>query len=286
MTGDEDWPEALNPFCAAWGLVPERVLSRSPWALVAHVRRGGEALVLKLADPETDEVRGADLLAHFGGCGAVRLVARDGPASLIECAEPGTVLAALVAAGRDEEATRILCGVAQALHAAPAVAVPCPTVEDLGRGFARFRTHRRRGDLDPARVAQAAADYAALAAGQGPRVVLHGDLHHENILWDAERGWLAIDPKGVTGEPAFETAAALRNPIRTGTPCAEPAVMARRVDIMAGMLGLDRARILGWCAAQAVLAAIWSIEDGLGRRERLDHWLAVEACARGLIRDA
>ncbi len=38
-----------------------------------------------------------------------------------------------------------------------------------------------------------------------------GDLHHENILAAERAPWLAIDPKGVIGEPAYEMGALLRN---------------------------------------------------------------------------
>ena len=283
MGPGESWPAALQPYLDLWRLTPEHMLGQSPWSLVARVRRDGVPLVLKVVDPDSDEMRGPDLLAHFAGHGTVRLLAREGPASLIECATPGRPLAALVAEGRDAEATRILCTTAAALHAAPPTPVACPTVEALAGGFARIRDHPRAGTLGRDTIDRAAGLYADLAATQGQPVVLHGDLHHENVLWDEARGWRAIDPKGVRAEPAYEMGAALRNPITPDTPAADPATMARRVDIMTETLGLDRSRILGWCAAQAVLAAIWSIEDGLGRQERLDHWRAVEACARQLL---
>ncbi|MEZ5667959.1 MAG: aminoglycoside phosphotransferase family protein [Alphaproteobacteria bacterium] len=282
MAPAADRPAALRPWLARWRLTPEAVLGRSPWSLAMRVRRDGRPLVLKLVDPATDEMNGAPLLARFGGRGAVRLLARDGAASLLECAQPGRPLAALVGEGRDDAATRILCTVAQALHQAPIAGAPCPTVARLGAGFARIRRHPRRAALPPATLDRAAGLYRDLAASQDRRVLLHGDLHHENVLFDAGRGWLAIDPKGALGEPAWEAGAALRNPLGPDTPAADPETMARRVAVMAEMLALDRRRILGWCAAQAVLAAIWSIEAGRGRPVRLAHWLAVADCAWGL----
>ena len=104
--------------------------------------------------------------------------------------------------------------------------------------------------------------YAELSASQGPRVLLHGDLHHYNILEDARRGWLAIDPKGVLGERAFEAGAMLRNPLGEMRQFADAAIISRRTAILTELLGLDRQRILGWAFSQAVLSALWSIEDG------------------------
>jgi streptomycin 6-kinase len=50
-----------------------------------------------------------------------------------------------------------------------------------------------------------------IASSESP-VLLHGDLHHFNILSARRQPWLAIDPKGVAGEPAYEPGALLRNP--------------------------------------------------------------------------
>jgi streptomycin 6-kinase len=90
-------------------------------------------------------------------------------------------------------------------------------------------------------------------------VLLHGDLHHCNILAARRRPWLAIDPKGLAGEPAYEAGALLRNP--DPRRYLDPKVQRRRVDVLHEELALEKDRILGWGVAQAVLAAWWSIED-------------------------
>ncbi len=76
------------------------------------------------------------------------------------------------------------------------------------------------------------------------------------------RGWLAIDPKGVVGEAAYEVGASLRNPIEDARLFANSGIILRRVAIFAERLGFDRDRLIGWCFAQVVLATIWSLEDG------------------------
>jgi streptomycin 6-kinase len=117
-------------------------------------------------------------------------------------------------------------------------------------------------------------------------VLLHGDLHHYNILAAGReplrqaqgRLWLAIDPKGIVGEPAYELGAWLRNP--TPQVFSWPdmqQVTARRVDQFAEILELDRRRIIGWGIAQAVLSAWWDYED-FGR-----GWKPVLACADWLL---
>ena len=90
-------------------------------------------------------------------------------------------------------------------------------------------------------------------------MLLHGDLHHENIISAVRDPWLAIDPKGVVGEAEYEVGAFLRNRLFLG-PRPER-LLARRVDQFVEELGFDRERVLGWSLAQAVLAACWSFED-------------------------
>ena len=86
--------------------------------------------------------------------------------------------------------------------------------------------------------------------------MLHGDLHHFNILRSDAHGWLAIDAKGVVGEPAYETGALLRNPMPAVLDLPDPArVLRRRADALCEALDLDVARVYGWAYAQAVLSA-------------------------------
>ncbi len=93
-------------------------------------------------------------------------------------------------------------------------------------------------------------------------MLLHGDFHHYNILAAERQPWLAIDPKGVVGDPAYETGAFLYNRLPDELqPDELRAILARRVEQLAVELTLDRDRILGWGLAQAVLSAWWSYED-------------------------
>jgi streptomycin 6-kinase len=104
--------------------------------------------------------------------------------------------------------------------------------------------------------------FAELASSQRNARLLHGDLHHYNVLADSQRGWLAIDPKGVIGEPEYEIGAVLRNPHERPDLFISASAIERRLTRFAKRLNLDLQRALAWGFAQAVLSAIWSIEDG------------------------
>lgn len=278
--------QELSRAVARWGLVLEGPPLRSPTGCVAFARRGTDdgQVVVKIADPGSDEARGASVLRHFGGRASVIVLDAVDGVALLERARPGRPLTQLVLAGRDDEATGHLCAVMAALHGAePSAVLPSklpavesaggfPRVEDWGTALAQYQ---RTGDTSIAAtlVARAAALFAELAASQGVRRLLHGDLHHGNVLLDDRRGWLAIDPKGVVGEPAYECGAALRNPDVAPTLVASRAVAERRSHIMAERLGLDRRRVLDWAFAQAVLSAVWAREGG----DRPDWALAAAA---------
>lgn len=72
---------------------------------------------------------------------------------------------------------------------------------------------------------------------------------------------MTIDPKGVVGELEFELGAALRNPWDRPSLFTDPGVIRRRVRVLSDTLHLDECRVRGWAFAQAVLSAVWTIED-------------------------
>jgi streptomycin 6-kinase len=156
-----------------------------------------------------------------------------------------------------------------------------PTAKDWGKGFERYAAS---GDAQVPKHLLSAADrvYSELCGSQTRVRLLHGDLHHYNVLLDAERGWLAVDPKGVVCELEYEVGAALRNPYERPELFAGPWIIRKRVDYLARELSLDPTRVLSWAFAQAVLSAIWLIEDGL-RVEAGNAWIALANAIRPLL---
>jgi streptomycin 6-kinase len=114
--------------------------------------------------------------------------------------------------------------------------------------------------------------------------VLHGDLHHHNLLASERATWLAADPKGLVGPRQAEAAALLRNPRHfiLGHPD-RAALLADRVAILAERLDDDAARIAGWSYVLAVVAARWAADDREGDAE-VTRWLACADALRGVAR--
>jgi streptomycin 6-kinase len=95
-------------------------------------------------------------------------------------------------------------------------------------------------------------------------MLIHGDFHHFNVL-SSERGWLAIDPKGVVGPAAYEVGPLLINPWDEFLTRPDPVrLTGRRIAILAERLGFERERVRDWGLAHAVLSAWWTIEESAG----------------------
>jgi streptomycin 6-kinase len=261
---------ALDPFLQLWGLefegAPPAPGGREPYpgtGEVAFVRRAGRPLVLKLLPYGSDEWLSGAVLAHWGGQGAVRLIEQASGAVLIERAIPGDDLIAMATAERDDEATAILCDVMAKLNRPAPTGAPFRTIVDWGRGFARNRAAAVEAGMDGNLIDRAERLFHQLCATQDRPILLHGDLQHFNVVHDTRRGWLTIDPKGILGEPTYETGAMLRNPMTRPEFCADPAVIERRARLISARLGYGYDRVIGWCFAQWVLSDLWAIEDHL-----------------------
>lgn len=253
----------LRRLARLWGVVLEDSVLETPTGCVAFGRRGEDCVVLKIPRPENDETHSLAALLHFAGSGAVRVLEHGPGAMLLERAIPGRPLTDLVIASCDDEATGIICDLIAALHrpALPADAVnQFPSIEDWGSELKSYRNDA--GAIPFNLLDRAVALFAELASSQGPRRLLHGDLHHHNILYDQHRGWVAIDPKGVVGESPYEIGSALRNPTQDPARFAVASIIERRIAVVGERLQFDRDRVLAWAFAQAVLSAIWCIQDG------------------------
>ena len=230
-------------------------------SVVAFGARGNQSVVLKVLRHPGDEWLSGDVLNAFDGRGVVRVYEYVEGAVLLERLNPGTSLAALSLDGQDEEATNILAEVIRQMSRPRESSKAFASVQDWGKGFERYLASGDK-QIPTSLVEHGQRLYAELCASQLNTRLLHGDLQHYNILFDSDRGWLAIDPKGVVGEIEYEIGASLRNPYEKPEMFASPETIQRRLSIYEASLKLNAGRALAWGFAQAVLSAIWSIEDG------------------------
>jgi streptomycin 6-kinase len=213
---------------------------------------GGADAVLKLCFPHRESEHEGDALERWNGAGAVRLLAQDRArwALLIERCRPGTSLREVSA----KEALEVIAEVLPRLWL-PAGAPFRPLadeaarwIESIPRQWEAFRRPFER------RVADAAVGMLSeLAGSQGEQVLLHQDLHADNVLRAEREPWLVIDPKPLVGEREFSLASLIRGPELGHSQRA----VRQRLDRLSAVLGLDRERVRGWALGQTVA---WSFD--------------------------
>jgi streptomycin 6-kinase len=241
--------------CArAWGL--ELGEAYAPGAAGYAVRAqlpDGTPAVLKLGHPHRESEHEADALALWDGDGAVRLLNRDDSrnAILIERCEPGTPLSEI----EPDAALDVLIGLLPRLWkpAGP----PFRTLADEAAWWAGNlpREWEANGRPYERRLLDAAVDALGdLAPTQGEQVLLHQDLHGDNVLAAQREPWLVIDPKPLVGEREFAVAPIVRS-TELGHSRRE---VLRRLDRLTSELGLDRDRARGWTIGQTIA---WATDD-------------------------
>ena len=227
----------------------------------------GTEAVLKLGVPNKELTSEARALRLYQGFGAVRLFDADPERGilLLERAIPGEPICEL----EDEKSSATIAAMVMSrLWREPSGGSEFPSLRNWFQGgFERQRARFRgtNGPLPSAMVDRAERVAAELLATSQREVLLHGDLHHLNILAATREPWLVIDPKGVIGDPAFEPAIYLLNQLPR-CPAEREIIdlLERRISIFSEVLSIPRERIVGWVRSFAVLSAWWSFEDSSG----------------------
>ncbi len=257
-------PDLIAGFAARWSLAIDAPFPGIKFNFVAPAtRRDGTGCVFKLSR-EVDETRNEiAALRLWDGDGAVRLLDAepDQGALLLERLEPGTMLLD-VAGANEDQATLIAAKVLRKLWRPARPADGLRSLESWCDAYQRNRAalHGGAGGFPAPLFDRADAVRCDLLASTPARDALHGDLHHYNVLRAHRAEWLAIDPKGLMGDRAFDVCQFFRNPDFDRPPARR--VNARRLDIFCAALGLDRQRVKDWCLVHAVLDACWEYEDG------------------------
>ncbi len=261
-------PDLLSEYGQRWEL---RALPPFPGLTYNYVtpvmRADGSPAVLKAGVPGDEFRASIAFLRLCDGHGAVRLLEADDEwcVMLMEQAFPGSPLARL---DDDDAATVIGADVMRAFWRPAPAEYPFPTMARWLRAFGKVRAMYggASGPLPETLLARAEGMARDLLASAPYERLMHGDLHHDNIVSAEREPWLVIDPKGLVGDPGYETGPFMSNPYGRMETWSDPARhFARRADILAERLDYPRERILAWGFTQAVLSAAWHVEDGSDR---------------------
>ncbi len=259
------------PYIDRWALTPDGEPIATGGARLLPVQWQGQPAMLKIALAD-EERRGFDVLAWWGGQGAAQVFARDedhaGQAILMEraCGTRSLAQMSVASLEDDDAATDILCTAVAGLHrwseAQPRSQAMSASLVALPDWFRALEESADTTAPEPYAVLlqHARAALRELLAEPRDVRVLHGDVHHQNLLDFGARGWLFIDPKGLVGERGFDYANLFCNP--DARSALDPLRFHARLLRVSLQAQLPRERLLQWIVAWTGLSAVWHLEDG------------------------
>ena len=256
-------PSITTHLTDQWGLADIQYFPSSSQDYITRAVQKSNNLevIMKIGAPRSALMCEALASQAFSGNGCMPLLQYDTNANafLREFVEPGTTLGSMFPY-KDKEAITQTVNIFKKLH------TPSnfdrnnfPTIEN----WLASLNNNLYYSIDERHLKKARKLATFLLNSQENPILLHGDLHHENILFCRKRGWIAIDPKGVIGERAYEVGAFVRNPMPLLLQLTNVEdLIADRINLFAFNLNINPTRLKNWCYVQSILSACWAEEDG------------------------
>jgi streptomycin 6-kinase len=278
--------ELLQSLPAEWHLSEPELFTETHTSRIIMVRleNGEQAVVKQLnATGMENELRGTHYLQWHDGHGCVRVLKQQDNNLLLEYGGSRTLLDHLNEHG-DESATFIFTDVFLRLQETfrgrkPVSPDFVPLRKQFSSLFKKAENDRKIGEhsifVDVAAIADRLLD------NQRDIQPLHGDIHHENILF-GKRGWLVIDPQALLGDPAYDAANMFYNPVERTDLRTDPKRVASMAKIFEDVFRRDRKDYLEFGMAHACLSASWHDEDE--NDEERDRSLAVAKTIREVLK--
>lgn len=248
-------PEITSKIAKKYSLSKLTPVSNMSFNYVARGYQNDNPIILKICPDSKAITKEVSCLKTFASHVAAEVIAYDDTMIIIQRAVPGTTLKDYFPAN-DDEATRVVCSVIKELHSA-----------DISKSHDIYNIRDLLKTLDqdiPGEILSKARILRdELLSSNKKEVLLHGDLHHDNILRNGD-DWLVIDPKGFIGDPAFEPAAYLCNPI-PGLLQEDNVsnLITNRIKLCSDQLNISKQRISDWLYVKTVLCWAWSLDDNI-----------------------
>ena len=253
----DELPSIIAKVAKEYHLTDLAPVSNMSFNYVASGYQDSRPIILKLGLNSKALVKETHCLRAFANHATAEVLANDNNMIIMERAVPGTTLKEYFPA-KDIEATTVFCSVLNELHSAN-----IPDKHDFYHVKDLLKTLDNKLDIPDSILSKSRRLRDNLLSSTDKKVLLHGDLHHDNILKNGD-GWLAIDPKGFIGDPAFEPATYLCNPIPELLQEDNPSeIIASRIKLCSKELGISKQRITDWLYAKSVLCWAWSLDDNL-----------------------
>ncbi|WP_066421879.1 aminoglycoside phosphotransferase family protein [Sutcliffiella cohnii] len=252
----------ISSYEKRWHLNIHRPYELSYNYVAPATRKDGTELVIKIGVPTPSFTMEYETLRMLASPSVVKLVDEDiaNGVLLLEKIQPGNTLATV---DDDVEATEIASTVmAKLWRPLPShYQLNLPTMTDREKSLESIVQSNWNGcgPISKVILYEALTLFKQLHKTIDQQYILHGDLHHYNILQSDNNEWKIIDPKGLVGDREYDVIQFLLNKLPYENKIS---ILDRRINILVEQLGLNKERILGWGFAHSVLSTCWSVEEG------------------------
>ena len=269
-----NYPELLNECIRRWHLTPLGMADEGlPINVIIFCEDDKDRpVVLKLGHPHPEQKTEITALRAYAGRNIVGLIDSEDKsgAFLMERILPGNKFRD---SGHEMRRSTIPIQLFETLPLEAIAVDGLPSFDDwLLRAFREFRESPNHDVEYLEYIELAESLYSKLCSDHPRKYLLHGDLHHENILLDEERGWIAIDPKGVIGPRLMECGRYLHNVMQDEIPGISDIddagdsqlleIFETRFKTFSEMLRADYWDIVASAYIDLVLSSCWSINSG------------------------
>lgn len=262
-------PELVARISSQWHLNTVVPFDNLTYHFVARARSTlySKPVVIKIGIPSLHFIQEMNALQFFDGKGCVKLLAHDAQkgALLLELIEPGTTVRDFFPT-HDDKAVEFACQVMKKLH--DQSSKDTSGFATMEQWLSLFTTLKVPHELhEPIQKALLFAQELKSTGQQ--EYLLHGDLHHDNILFDGPASCVAIDPKGVIGQQAYEVGAFMCNPEELVSQPNLEEIFTRRLNQFSKLLNIDRKRLVKAVYVRIILSCCWTIQDNGDWRDDL-----------------
>ena len=265
----KDWlelqPGRLAELGERWQLSFEEPFDNSlPINVVFRVTRGNQPLILKTGFPHPEMFAEMAVLVRWQNRpGCVQLIDSDEKvgAVLMERVMPGASIRMLAQSRSEDSVSRQVRHLIEKTPLRMGDGDHFPTYRDwCFLAFAECSQNQDAGAL-LVHMARVEAMLARVVSRYESGWLLHGDLHHDNILLHDSGDYIAVDPKGVIGPRLFEYGRFVHNFFedRRHSMSVEN-ILTQRIAALKGEYSEDEILMVGY--VDLVLASCWSLNGG------------------------
>lgn len=253
----------IEEYEAKWGLTNLKLKSHLSANLIftCHSDQFGDA-VLKIGYPDSPEiVTEVNALKEYDGGKFCKVYEWDIEAGIFleQYIAPGIALRAEPSL---DARLAVFCGLYQDLHICSKIEGVYPTYKQWVYRITEYMRNRQDCTDLYLKMKKAKAVFDNVSLNYNGEYLLHGDLHHDNILLNQDGAYTIIDPKGVIGDPVFDIPRFILNEFGNELTPALQSKVSYIITILAEQLHIPSHALKQCLYVEMTMAVCWCAESG------------------------